>query len=154
MDDEVKKVLSKLEALCSKREYCSSDILDKARKALDGSSSGAEEILSSLVRDGYVSDLRYASSFAREKASLTGWGPAKIRFALSGKKIPLEIIDEALGEIDTDKAASRLERLLQIKWKYLQGDPQGKLKLIKYALGRGYGYDQIRDIADRIARNG
>ena len=80
--------------------------------------------MESLVADRFVSDLRYASAFAREKASLSGWGPVKIRFALSGKGIARQVIDEAIGGIDTEKAAGRLRQLLESKWKTLADDPQ------------------------------
>lgn len=146
MDEKAKQILSKLEAQCSKREYCTADIYLKALAKLEGDREAAEEIVAALKADNFVSDLRYASAFAREKASLTGWGPIKIRFALSAKKISKEVIDEALGEIEPEKAESRLERLLETKRKSLEGDPQIKLKLIKFALSRGYDYDTVKKL--------
>lgn len=146
MDEKAKQILSKLEAQCSKREYCTADIYQKALAKLEGDREAAEEIVAALEADNFVSDLRYASAFAREKASLTGWGPIKIRFALSAKKIDKETIDEALGEIEPEKAEARLERLLEAKRKTLEGDPQIKLKLIKFALSRGYDYDTVKKL--------
>lgn len=146
MDEKAKQILSKLEAQCSKREYCTADIYQKALAKLEGDREAAEEIVAALEADNFVSDLRYASAFAREKASLTGWGPIKIRFALSAKKIDKEVIDEALGEIEPEKAEARLERLLETKRKSLEGDPQIKLKLIKFALSRGYDYDTVKKL--------
>ena len=40
--------------------------------------------------------------------------------------------------------ADKLEKLMAAKRKSLEGDPQIKLKLIKYALTRGYEYDEIQ----------
>ena len=150
MDEKSKKVLSRLEAQCAKREYCTSDIYTKALKATEGDAEAAREIVASLVGDAFVSDLRYASAFAREKASLTGWGPIKIRFALSAKKIDKATIDAALEEIEPEKAEDKLRRVMEQKWKSLQDDPQGKLKLLKFALGRGYDYDDVRAMAEEI----
>lgn len=150
MDEKAKKVLSRLEAQCAKREYCVSDITVKAAKAMEGDTEAVREIVDSLVKNSFVSDLRYASAFAREKASLTGWGPIKIRFALGAKRIDRATIDAALEEIEPEKANDKLRRLMEQKWKSLQDDPQGKLKLLKFALGRGYGYDEVKDIADEI----
>ena len=146
MDDKLKKVLSRLEAQCSKREYCSSDMLSKALKALDSDAEAASELVSALVKDGFVSDLRYATAFARDKSSLTGWGPIKIRYALSAKKIDRETIDAALSDTDSEKAQEKLEKLILAKKKTLEGDPQARLKLIKFALSRGYEYDQVRKL--------
>jgi len=144
MDEAQKKLLGRLQAQCSKREYCSADIRRKALTALEGDASRAEEVLESLVADRYVSDLRYASAFARDKAHLGGWGPVKIRYALAGKGIPQSTIAEALQEIDSDAASGRLGKLLAAKAKTLEGDPQARLKLIKFALSRGYEYNEIQ----------
>lgn len=140
------KLLKQLENQCARREYCSSDILSKACAKLEGDADAAREILDSLVKDGFVDDLRYASAFAREKSSLTGWGPVKIRFALGAKKIDRSIIDAAMQEIDSDKAEDKLARLLESKRKSLEGDPQAKLKLIKFALSRGYEYSEVQKL--------
>lgn len=146
MEEKAKQVLSILEAQCSRREYCRADILKKALERMDGDRDAAEEIVASLEAGNFVSDLRYASAFAREKASLTGWGPVKIRFALSAKGIARETIDEALAEIEPEKAEARLERLLETKRKSLEGDPQIKLKLLKFALSRGYDYETVKKL--------
>ena len=148
MEDNKQKIYSRLESQCAKREYCTSDIYKKALDRLEGDSAAAEEIVAKLIANGFVSDLRYATAFAREKASLTGWGPVKIRFALSAKRIDREVIDEALGEIDAEKADAKLERLLEAKRRSLEGDPQIRLKLIKFALSRGYDYDTVKKFID------
>lgn len=145
MDDEQKKVLDRLEAQCSKREYCVSDVRLKAFKALDGDSARAAEVVDSLVADKFVDDTRYAGAFAREKSALTGWGSVKIRYALRAKGIAAETIAAALEEIDPGKASDKLARLMENKRKSLEGDPQIKLKLIKFALTRGYEYDEIQE---------
>lgn len=145
MEANAKKVLDRLENQCSKREYCTRDVRQKAMKALEGDAAVADEIVASLVNDRYVDDLRYASAFAREKASLSGWGPIKIRYALRAKGVGESDISAALEEIDSDKADERLRRLLEVKAKSLEGDPQLRLKLIKFALSRGYDYDDIKD---------
>lgn len=142
-----------MEALCAKREYCVSDIRRKALLKLEGDGEAAEEIVASLVADKFVDDARYASAFAREKASLQGWGPIKIRFQLRMKGISDADINAALDDVDSEKAAARLERLLETKWKTLREDPQGRLKLIKFALSRGYDYSEVERFLTQIVRN-
>ena len=145
MNDEAKKVLGRLQNLCAKQECCSADMMQKALKALDYDRQTAEEVVAALVKDGYVDDARYAAAFAREKSSITGWGPVKIKFALAGKGIKGAAVDDALAEIDEGRADAKLRKLLENKWKTLAEDPQGKLKLIKFALSRGYEYDQVKN---------
>ena len=77
--------------------------------------------------------------------------PYKIRLALAAKRIPKEIVDAALEEIDGNRAGQKLRRLLEAKWKTLEGDEAAKYKLLRYALSRGYEYEQIRGIVDEIA---
>ena len=139
------KVLDNLRCQCSRREYCTADVMKKAEKALEGDVEQACEVVRILVEERYVDDLRYASAFARDKSSISGWGGSKIRYMLSAKGIPKDIISQALDEIDMQKAGNRMEKLLENKSRSLKDDPQWKLKLIRFALGRGYSYDDVND---------
>lgn len=147
---EVDRVLNNLRRQCSRREYCSRDVLKKAEKALDGDREQAMKILETLVADGYVDDSRYAEAFARDKSSISGWGDVKIRYMLSAKGIDKETISKALEEIDARKADERLRKLMENKYKSLRDDPQWKMKLLRFALGRGYSYDEVSDILEEI----
>ena len=147
-----KKVLERLQRQCARMEYCVSDVRRKALKAMEGDAEAAERIVASLVADRFVDDRRYAAAFAREKSGLSGWGPVKIRSALLARQIPREVIAGALEEIDPDRAAARLEKVLETKWKTLADDPQGRLKLIRFALSRGYDYEPVRPLVERITR--
>ena len=155
MDEaEVRKVTDRLRRLCSRREYCSSDILKKAAAYLEGDKEVAEKILQTLVTEKYVDDFRFASAYAREKAMISGWGETKIRYMLSGKCIDSDIIAHALNEIDEGKASSRLEKLIENKCRSLKADPQIRLKLLRFALGRGYQYEEaVRVVNAKINEN-
>lgn len=148
------QVLNRFQRQCSRMESCSRDIYRKALKALDGDAEAADRLVASLVADRFVDDLRYASAFAREKASLQGWGPVKITFQLRGKGIPDETIREALAEIDTEKAAGKLDRIVADRYRLLREDPQCRLKLLKFALGRGYGYEEADRAVSRAMATG
>ena len=153
MTDQQKRILDRLRGLCSRREYCYADVLKKAKDALDGDAQAAKEVADVLVEDKYVDDLRYASAFARDKSAIQGWGEVKIRYMLSAKGVPRDVIDKALEEIDQDKADSRLEKLLQNKLKSLKDDPQCRLKLLRFALGRGYSYDEVNDVVNSLLKS-
>ena len=152
MDEKKLKVLDRLRGLCSRREYCYADVLKKAKDALDGDAQAAKEVADVLVEDKYVDDLRYASAFARDKSAIQGWGEVKIRYMLSAKGVSRDVIDKALEEIDQDKADSRLEKLLQNKFKSLKDDPQCRLKLLRFALGRGYSYDEANPLINTLLK--
>jgi len=58
-----------------------------------------------------------------------------------------------MSEIEEPKAARKLESVLAAKYRTLQGDPQCKLKLLKFALSRGYEYQEVSSILDLIIKN-
>ena len=147
---EFNKVLDNLRRQCSRREYCSSDVLKKAEKALGGDRDQAVKILNTLVEERYVDDLRYAEAFARDKSAISGWGEVKIRYMLSAKGIDRETITRALEGIDAAKADCRLNKLLENKYRSLKDDPQCRMKLLRFALGRGYSYDEVSSVLPSV----
>lgn len=148
----MEKVLARMRNQCSRREYCRSDIMKKALKALDGDKAGAEKIVETLVGEKFIDELRYSSAFARDKASIAGWGEVKIRYMLSAKGIPKDVISQALEEIDEGKASVRLEKLMENRFKSLKDDPQCRLKMLRFALGRGYGYDEASSVIEGLMK--
>ena len=148
--ENIQNITDRMRRLCSRREYCTSDILKKVSDALDGDMEAASGVLEVLISEKYVDDLRYATAYARDKATISGWGATKIRYMLSGKGIPRELISMALEEIDEDKAGLRLEKLLENKWRTLKDDPQAKLKMLRFGLGRGYPYDDVSSALEKI----
>ena len=126
--------------------------MKKALKALDGDRDKAEKVVETLVKEKFIDDLRYSSAFARDKASLAGWGQTKIRYMLSAKGISKEVMTAALGEIDGEKAADKLERLMANKFKSLKDDPQCRMKMLRFALGRGYDYEEASSVLDKLVR--
>ena len=144
------KILARLQRQCVSREYCEKDIRAKALKAAEGDQDAAEELVESLLQDGFVDNLRYATAFAREKSAISGWGPVKISYALTAKGISREDISRALEETDAGASAKRMEGVLAAKWRTLEGDPQGRLKLLRFGLSRGYTYDEIKDTVEKL----
>ncbi len=140
------KVTDRLRGLCSRREYCRSEVMKKALTALEGDATVAAEVVETLVKEKYVDDMRYASAFARDKSSLAGWGIVKIRYMLSSKGIPKDVIEAALEEVDDEKASEKLRKIIEVKAKALKDDPQKRMKLLRFALGRGYEYGDVIEI--------
>ena len=84
------EILAKLQALCVKREYCTYDIMRKAKDLLKEDADAdarANLLVNSLVADGFVDDMRYCSAYAREKSAFDGWGPLKIKSACCLKEL-------------------------------------------------------------------
>lgn len=148
------EAIRKLSAMCSRREYCSGQILGYIRKWSVGSAdSGPQfdmnssgEIMDYLVRYGFIDDMRFIRAFARDKARFSGWGKEKILFKLRslGFSSPglAEEVDSALADTDME---GRLKELLRRKWQSIgkREEPLAnkRAKLLRFAIGRGYDYD-------------
>ena len=151
MDKEV--LLSRMMRLCVVREYCRADI---RRKLAALPPAEAQEVLDTLCREGFVDDTRYARAFARDKSALQGWGSLKIKLALQKKAIDAGVVAAALEEIDGEAARKKQEQVLRAKWKALESETDPKrreARFFRYALGRGYGYDEIKRIYDYLRRD-
>ena len=149
-DKEV--MLGRMMRLCAQGEHCAGDI---RRKLSALPPEEQDEIVDRLVRDGYIDEMRYARAFARDKSALEGWGSLKIKLALQGKSVAPQAIDAALEEIDAGAASLKLEQLLRAKLKALasETDPHKlEAKLLRYAMGRGYTYEQTKKAYDNIRR--
>jgi len=149
---DITSVTDKLRNLCSRREYCSSDIRRKALTALDNDIDSAGKVMDLLIKDKYVDDYRYSCAYARDKASIAGWGPSKIRYMLSSKGVDRDVIDRAMLEIDESKADQRLDRLVRSRYASLRNDPQVRVKLLRYVVGRGYSYDEASSVIDELIK--
>lgn len=146
-------MLSRMQVLCSRREYCTQDI----RRKLTGgktpcSAEEADAVIRDLKKDKYLDDARYAGAFARDKASLTGWGATRIRYALAAKGISAEDIRQALETVDAGRSSDRLRRLLQARMKTLAPATDRRRKLLRFALSRGYSYDEVSVILQEMTQ--
>ena len=149
MASDLGDTLNYLRRICSRREYCSRDIYEKALKRLE-SKDAASEALAVLTGENFVSDERYAVAFAGDRSSIAGWGELKIRRALALKGIPSDIIDNALESIDVSRKDEKLRRVLEVKYKMLEGDACVRLKMLKFAFSRGYTYDEVNEVVSEI----
>lgn len=134
----------KAEAYCAVAERCISDVRRKLQ--LWGTpAESVENILQTLVKDNYISEPRYVVAFVREKHRFNRWGTARIAQALRMKQLPSALIEEAMSELDKEEYLSTLSELLQKKKKEVKArnDYERNGKLIRFALGRGYGMDDI-----------
>lgn len=147
---DVVYVTDRMRALCSRREYCTSDLKKKVLLTLEGNAEATAEVMQTLLDEKYIDDARYASAYARDKSGISGWGAAKIRYMLSAKGIARQVIDAALQEIDQSRADIRLEKLLENKYRSLKNDPQCRMKLLRFALGRGYSYDEASQVIGKM----
>lgn len=151
LTDEQQRILHRTASWCSTCERCSFDVEARLRKA-EVDEEAIALMMQRLIDEGFINDERYARAFVRDKTSLQGWGPVKIRQQLSMKHIPTAAINAAMDELPDDTFVSELERFLLRRDASLHDDDPNKRaqKLIRAALSRGYSYDDIRQVLRRL----
>ena len=134
-----------LAALCAQAEHCQQEMRDKMRRwELD--ETVQNRIVARLVKERYVDDERYARAFVKDKIRYNKWGRRKVQQALWQKHIDTDIQQRVLDEIDEKEYLDVLRPLLKQKRKSIKAESDYELnqKLVRFALGRGFGFDIIR----------
>ena len=134
-----------LAALCAQAEHCQQEMRDKMRRwELD--EMVQNRIIARLVKERYVDDERYARAFVKDKIRYNKWGRRKVQQALWQKRIDSDIQQRVLDEIDEKEYLDVLRPLLKQKRKSIRAASDYELnqKLVRFALGRGFGFDIIR----------
>ena len=138
-----------LAALCAQAEHCQYEMLEKMRRwELDDEAQA--RVMQRLVSERYVDDERYARAFVKDKVRYNKWGRRKVEQALWQKHIDEDIRQQVLDEIDDEEYISVLRPLLKQKRRSTKAanDYQLNQKLMRFALGRGFTFDIIRQCID------
>lgn len=143
------QAFTKLSALCARSEHCQQDMLEKMRQwGVD--TEAQAEVMQRLVSGRYVDDSRFAHAFVTDKVRYNKWGRRKVEQALWAKRIDKDIATEALDAVSDEEYLSVLRPLLKQKRKSTkaQSEYEMTMKLIKYALSRGFTMDIIKQCID------
>ena len=138
-----------LAALCAQAEHCEQEMRDKLKRwGFD--ESVQNRIIERLVRERYIDNERYARAFVKDKIRYNKWGRRKVQQALWLKRIDKDIQQRVLDEIDNQEYLNVLRPLLKQKRKTVRAESDYELnqKLVRFALGRGFTFDIIRQCLD------
>ena len=102
----------------------------------------AEEIIAELIAQNYLSEERFAKTYAGGKFRQKNWGRRKIRQELTRRGLTDYTIQQGMSEITDEAYEETLRELLVKKHKALEKSESNALKrkqkLARYALGKGY----------------
>jgi regulatory protein len=134
-----------LTALCAQAEHCQQEMRDKMKR-WDIDPAVQDRIITRLVKERYVDDERYARAFVKDKIRYNKWGRRKVQQGLWLKHIDADIQERVLSEVDDSEYLSILRPLLKQKAKGIraENDYERNQKLVRFALGRGFTFDIIR----------
>ena len=138
------QALNKAAAICSASEHCEDEIRQKLMK-WNLSEAAQTHILQRLINDKFIDENRYCKFFINDKLHFNKWGKQKIYQALLLKKIPKNVIIEALNDIDPTEYEQILIELLKHKRNSVKAnsDYERDMKLMRFAIGKGFDPDMI-----------
>jgi regulatory protein len=146
-NESYKVVLNKAMAACSRREHCRSEVTTMI-ESWGAEDSDHGKIIQMLIDENFINEERYAAAFVMDKFNYNKWGKVKISVLLKAKKIPLEIIKNALDLIDEDKYLKLIKELISNKRKTVKAKNNYDLKskLVRYGLSKGFESHLLYDI--------
>ena len=138
-----------LTALCAQAEHCQWEMLEKMRR-WELPEAEQARVMERLVRERFVDDERYTRAFIQDKIRYNKWGRRKVEQALWQKHIDEDIRQRLLDEVSDEEYLTVLRPLLKQKRKTTkaQNDYELNQKLMRFALGRGFTFDIIRQCID------
>ena len=138
-----------LTALCAQAEHCQYEMQEKMRR-WELPEDVQARVMAKLIKERYVDDERYTQAFVKDKIRYNKWGRRKVEQALWQKRIDDDIRKRILDEVDDEEYLSVLRPLLKQKRKTIKAKNDYELnqKLVRFAVGRGFTFDIIRQCID------
>ncbi|MFA6401445.1 MAG: regulatory protein RecX [Salinivirgaceae bacterium] len=134
-----KEALNRCMYLCSKKEYCQSEIVSKLSE-LEVPESIIAKVLEALITEKFVDDYRFSIAFTHDKFNFNHWGKIKIRFQLKQKKLPSDIIQQALEGINEQEYQRVILEEIKKKKKIVKGQSEfeKKGKIARTIIAKGF----------------
>ncbi len=135
----------RLAALCAQAEHCEYEMQEKMHR-WEIADDAQARVMQRLITERYVDDERFARAFANDKVKYNKWGRRKVEQAMWLKHIAEDIRQRVLDSIDDKEYIAILRPLLQQKRRSVKArnDYELRQKLIKFAIGRGFTMDIIK----------
>lgn len=141
--------MARIASYCATGEHSRLEVCEKLKRwGLDPKM--VEGILQALETGGFIDDERFCRCYVKDKYRLSKWGRLKISQGLSLHRIPTEIVQRYLKEIDEEEYTNILRKLIETKRRSVQGkNEQEKVaKLIRFAASRGFEMRYIKQCLD------
>ncbi len=145
-------ILQKAASYCAYQERTQDEVKQRLKK-WNVWGDEADEIIAELISMNYLSEERFAKTYAGGKFRIKNWGRMKIRQELNRRGLSTYSIEKGMNEIGDEDYVSGLRELLSKKRNLLsktETDPfKLKQKLARFALGKGYESELVwKEIGD------
>ncbi len=134
-------ILQKAASYCAYQERTQDEVKQRLKK-WNVWGDEADEIIAELISMNYLSEERFAKTYAGGKFRVKNWGRMKIRQELNRRGLSTYSIEKGMNEIGDEDYVAGLRELIAKKRNLLsktETDPfKLKQKLARFALGKGY----------------
>ena len=147
----VAEAQQKLEHYCAYQERCQQEVVNKLRE-LGMIPTAIDTIITSLIQNNYLNEMRFAQSFARGKFRIKKWGKNRILRELKLRNISNYNIKKGMEQISEEDYHTTFMELFEKRKKEVARLPieKQKKKLISYLSYRGWEteliYDALREL--------
>jgi regulatory protein len=134
-------ILQKAASYCAYQERTQDEVRQRLKK-WNVWGDEADELIAELISMNYLSEERFAKTYAGGKFRVKNWGRMKIRQELNRRGLSAYSIEKGMDEIRDEDYVAGLRELLTKKKNLLsktETDPfKLKQKLARFAMGKGY----------------
>lgn len=134
-------ILQKAASYCAYQERTQDEVKQRLKK-WNVWGEEADEIIAELISMNYLSEERFAKTYAGGKFRMKSWGRMKIKQELNRRGLSDYSITSGMKEINDEAYLSTLKDLLAKKKILLENTETDKFKLkqklARFALGKGY----------------
>lgn len=151
------KVLDKALRLLNFSARSSQALRDKLVREEKFESHIVDKIIERLSNSGLLDDQAYAEQIARSGLTGRGWGSRRVEQELHKRRVPRELIGEALAKIKEEGETDEVETAFiqaQKRWNRLNNiDPRTrKTRIYAWLARRGFGPDVIGQVMKRLGQ--
>lgn len=145
---DLSQIKKKLADYCVYQDRSHYEVEQKLKELRTLNEDERGEILIWLIQNNFLNEERFSKSYARGKFYQKKWGKNKIKQGLKQKRIPTNLIDKGIEEINEEDYKSTLMELTEKKWKIIRESEVylKKKKIYNYLLQKGYEYNLINEI--------
>lgn len=145
---DLSQIKKKLADYCVYQDRSHYEVEQKLKELRTLNEDERGEILIWLIQNNFLNEERFSKSYARGKFYQKKWGKIKIMQGLKQKRIPTNLIDKGIKEINDDDYKSTLMELTEKKWNIIRESEVylKKKKIYNYLLQKGYEYNLINEI--------
>lgn len=127
---------NKAEKYCAQGEHCIDDVRIKLIQ-WGATNDIIEPIINHLLAHNFINEQRYCNAFVHDKMRHQKWGKKKIIYALQGKRIDANTIENTIKNIDETEYIKTLSTIINKKKGYSHE------QITRFCMQRGFEYSLI-----------